>query len=54
MLNIPGGTACKFTDFLVAYLNFIVERILNKISFNLVLEFCVTIYFYVLNNNKDL
>lgn len=39
MLEIFGGTACEFTDFLVAYLNVIVFRNLRSMYFIGVLEF---------------
>lgn len=52
MLEIFGGTVCKFTDFLVTYLNVIVWRILNKIYFIQVLEFDITFFLCPEQQNK--
>lgn len=52
MLEIFGGIACEFTDFLVTYLNVIAFRILRSIYFIGVLEFDIAVIFYVLHKKK--
>lgn len=52
MLEIFGGTACEFTDFLVTYSNVIVFRILRSIYFIGVLEFDIAVFFYVLHKKN--